>query len=53
MYGRVDPEDYLSPQELLTLFRHASREVFAEHKPNLHESPSYKIQTTQPKEEQG
>ena len=53
MYGRVDPEDYLSPQELLTLFRHASREVLAEHKPNLHESPSYKIQTTQPKEEQG
>tara|TARA_R110002012_G_scaffold194939_2_gene363172 strand:- start:2612 stop:4195 length:1584 start_codon:yes stop_codon:yes gene_type:complete len=50
MYGRVDPEDYLTPQQLLVLFRKASQEVLAEHMDNLHDSPNYRINTTQPKD---
>tara|TARA_R100000988_G_C4000882_1_gene168969 strand:- start:530 stop:2173 length:1644 start_codon:yes stop_codon:yes gene_type:complete len=45
MYGRVDPEDYLSPQEILVLFRNASEAVLEEHLPNFYTKPSYGIRT--------
>jgi len=52
MYGRVDPEDYLSPQEVLVLFRNASEAVLEEHLPNFYTKPNYGIRTAKPKETQ-
>ena len=51
MHGRVDPEDYLSPQEVLAVFRNASEAVLEEHMPNFCSKPSYRI-TTEIKETQ-
>tara|TARA_R110002051_G_scaffold320692_2_gene406529 strand:- start:403 stop:2007 length:1605 start_codon:yes stop_codon:yes gene_type:complete len=45
MFGRVDPEDYITPQEAITLFRNASKEVLEDHMENFHDKPNYNVYT--------
>tara|TARA_Y100001937_G_scaffold72805_1_gene99029 strand:+ start:7070 stop:8623 length:1554 start_codon:yes stop_codon:yes gene_type:complete len=51
MHGRIDPEDYLTPQEVVAMWRNAAPAVLAEHKPNFEKSPSYTVKQAPPKEE--
>ena len=41
MLGSVDPDDYLSPQQVIGMWRHASDAVLDEHKPNFERKPAY------------
>lgn len=45
MHGTVDPEDYLSPNDLITLMRNAAPIVIDEHRKNFERLPSYNIGT--------
>ena len=51
MYGRIDPEDYLSPQEVVAMWRQGAPAVLEEHKPNFERAPSYTVKQAPPKEE--
>lgn len=42
LHGRIDPIDYLSPQEAIMLFRNASPLVIAEHEDNYRRTPNFK-----------
>ncbi len=46
MRGTVDPDDYLSPQEVISMWRHASPTVLKEHKVNFEITPRYTIEQT-------
>ena len=50
MKGTVDPEDYMSPEEFMTLYRNAAPVVIKEHRENFTRLPNYTI-TDAPKEE--
>lgn len=43
MKGTVDPEDYLAPTEVVTMWRNAAPAVLADHKENFTRIPQYKI----------
>lgn len=43
MKGNVDPEDYLSPQDIMLLMRNAAPAVIDEHREKFEKLPSYKI----------
>lgn len=51
MHGRVDPEDYLSPQEVINMWRHASRTVLDEHRTNFERAPPYSVSQAPPENE--
>jgi hypothetical protein len=51
MHGRVDPEDYLSPQEVINMWRHASRTVLDEHRNNFERAPPYSVSQAPPENE--
>ena len=50
MKGAVDPEDYMSPEEFMTLYRNAAPVVISEHKENFVRLPNWTINDA-PKEE--
>ena len=50
MKGTVDPEDYMSPEEFMTLYRNAAPVVIKEHRENFIRLPNYTIADA-PKEE--
>ena len=43
MHGVVDPEDYMSPQEVVNMWRMAAPAVLAEHKDNFAKEPQYTV----------
>jgi hypothetical protein len=51
MHGRIDPEDYLTPQEVVAMWRNAAPAVLDEHKPNFEKTPAYTVKQAPPKEE--
>lgn len=53
MHGRIDPDDYLSPQEVVTMWRHAAPAVLAEHKSNFEKSPQYIVKQAPPTTTEG
>ncbi|MAN62081.1 MAG: hypothetical protein CMI60_09050 [Parvibaculum sp.] len=53
MHGRIDPEDYLTPQEVVAMWRNGAPAVLAEHKSNFEKSPSYTVKQAPPKTEGG
>jgi len=51
MHGRIDPEDYLSPQEVVAMWRQGAPAVLAEHKSNFETAPSFTVKQAPPKTE--
>ena len=44
MHGSVDPEDYMSPMEVVTMWRMGAPAVLAEHEDKFHETPNYRVE---------
>ena len=51
MHGRIDPDDYLTPQEVVAMWRQGAPAVLAEHKSNFETAPSYTVKQAPPKTE--
>jgi len=50
MLGHVDPEDYLTPEQVVAMWRQAAPAVLAEHRANFETSPSFTVKQAPPKE---
>lgn len=50
MKGTVDPEDYMSPEDFMLMYRNAAPVVIAEHKENFTKLPSFTIKDAPKKE---
>ena len=48
MKGVVDPEDYFSPEDIMTLMRNAAPSVIDEHRENFERLPAYNIKEVAP-----
>jgi len=51
MHGRIDPDDYLTPQEVVAMWRQGAPAVLAEHRSNFEIAPSYTVKQAPPKTE--
>ena len=50
MLGNVDPEDYLSPDQVVAMWRQAAPAVLAEHKANFERAPNFTVKQAPPQE---
>ena len=50
MLGSVDPEDYLSPDQVVAMWRQAAPAVLAEHKANFERAPNFTVKQAPPQE---
>ena len=51
MKGEVDPDEYMSPQEVIQMFRNASPSVLEEHFDKFEDLPNYGYETVEGEEE--
>lgn len=49
--GRIDPEDYLTPQEVVAMWRQGAPAVLDEHKANFEKAPAFTVNQAPPKVE--
>ena len=51
MHGRIDPDDYLTPQAVIAMWRQGAPAVLKEHRENFEKRPAYTVNQAPPPKE--